>query len=151
SNTQTRPRLRLATPPARATKGTVLIVEDNPINQMVAQRFVERAGYEAHVVGDGSEAVKCLVSERRPFDVVLMDCQMPVMDGLTATRSIIEALAKHERPPIIAVTASVLATDRQRCLEAGMDDFLSKPIDSKRLELLLAKYVAQAEPASSAS
>ncbi|MFT7579533.1 MAG: two-component system capsular synthesis sensor histidine kinase RcsC, partial [Myxococcota bacterium] len=62
SNTQTRPRLRLATPPARATKGTVLIVEDNPINQMVAQRFVERAGYEAHVVGDGSEAVKCLVS-----------------------------------------------------------------------------------------
>ncbi len=112
----------------------VLVAEDHPINRMLATRMLQRAGHEVVSVENGAEAVTAIESGR--FDLVLMDVQMPVMDGLDATRAVRrrEAVTGHHIP-IIALTAFALAGDRERCLEAGMDDYLSKPM---RAESLLA-------------
>ena len=102
----------------------ILVVEDNAINQKVAQLTLQREGYKTvDVVGDGSQAVNACGA--RNYDVVLMDCQMPVMDGLEATQ-LIRRLEK-DQPIIIAVTAHALVDDRKKCLESGMNDYLSKP------------------------
>ncbi len=103
----------------------ILLAEDNPINQMVALRLLESLGYRADVVENGLEAVEAV--QRRTYDVVLMDIMMPVMDGLEATRRIRQAPLATS-PRIIAVTANALASDRQRCLEAGMDEHIPKPL-----------------------
>ncbi|NNE34881.1 MAG: response regulator, partial [Rhodothermales bacterium] len=104
----------------------ILIAEDNLINQKVALRLLERLGYKADVVANGLEA---LVSVRHvDYDIVLMDVQMPEMDGLEATRQLCKLYEKHERPRICAVTADAQASDRDACFEAGMDDYLSKPV-----------------------
>lgn len=104
----------------------ILLVEDNPINQMVAARLLEQAGHRVTVAGNGAIAVAEV--SRQPFDVVLMDLQMPVMDGFEATR----AIRRRERPgerrlPIIALTAQALHGYREKCLGAGMDGFVTKP------------------------
>ncbi len=108
----------------------ILLAEDNAINQMVALRLLESLGYRADVVENGLEAVEA--AQRRAYDVILMDIMMPVMDGLEATRRIRKAGLAHP-PRIIAVTANALAGDRQRCLDAGMDEHIPKPL---RLDVL---------------
>jgi PAS domain S-box-containing protein len=104
----------------------ILIAEDNLINQKVALRLLERLGYEADVVANGMEAV--VASRHVHYDAILMDVQMPEMDGLEATRQLCKQHPPDDRPRIIAVTADAQASDREECLRAGMDDYLSKPV-----------------------
>ena len=128
-------------------RARILVVEDNVINQKVAVKLLQRGGYRCEVACDGREALAAL--ESRPFDLVLMDCQMPVMDGLEATRAIRERrLGPNGHVPIVAMTANALKEDRQRCLAAGMDDYLSKPIDPKELLAVIERQLpsAQDEP-----
>jgi CheY-like chemotaxis protein len=104
----------------------ILIAEDNPTNQKLMQHVLSKLGYSADVVADGGEALAAVDRER--YDVVFMDVQMPAMDGLTATRRIRETIAEDRRPQIIAMTANAMQGDREACLAAGMDDYVSKPI-----------------------
>ena len=125
----------------------VLIVEDNPVNQLVAAEMVKRLGLHADVVGDGAEALAAL--ERLPYDLVLMDCQMPVMDGFEATRRLRDRQQPTQRLPVIAMTANAIRGDRERCLEAGMDDYLPKPVRLSELSAMLRRWLpaADTEPA----
>jgi two-component system sensor histidine kinase/response regulator len=117
----------------------VLLVEDNPVNQTVATKIMQRAGYEVTVAGDGQEAIEWF--EKKRFDLILMDVQMPVLGGIEATKAIRAREARRswamsgrwEVTPIIAMTAHVMQGDRERCLEAGMDDYVSKPIQPSDL------------------
>jgi CheY-like chemotaxis protein len=111
----------------------ILLAEDNVVNQKLALRLLEKLGYRADVAGNGIEAIEAL--ERQPYDLLLSDVQMPEMDGLEATRRILERWPEGERPWIVAMTAEAMSGDRERCLEAGMNDYLTKPI---RVEELVA-------------
>ena len=133
----TRALLSAAGSGPQAYSGRVLVVEDNPVNQKVAQKFLERLGCVVRVVGDGKEAVD--ISARERFDLILMDMQMPVMDGIEATRAIRAAETDGTRTPIVALTANVLASQFQSCLDAGMDDVLAKPLEASRLRDLLER------------
>lgn len=131
--------------------GSVLVVEDNAINRKVVESMLTRRGYECVLAQDGKQAVDMLATGETSPDLILMDCQMPVMDGFEATRHIRrwEAEEARQRTPIIALTASAFAEDKARCDEAGMDDFLSKPIDFNALDRLLERWVsATASPAA---
>lgn len=116
-------------------KQRVLLVEDNQVNQMVARKMLEKSGYLVFIASNGEEAIHQL--ELAEFDIILMDCQMPVMDGFEATEKI-RKLTNQDKSkiPIIALTANAMKSDEDKCLEAGMNDFLTKPI---RLETLKAK------------
>jgi CheY-like chemotaxis protein/HPt (histidine-containing phosphotransfer) domain-containing protein len=129
----------LATAPQRQYGARVLVVEDNPVNQKVAQKFLERLGCSVRVAGDGAEALEMSAGE--PFDLILMDMQMPVMDGVSATRAIRARERGGPRTPIIALTANVLAGQFQSCLDAGMDDVLAKPLEAQRLQDMLERFV----------
>ncbi len=118
-------------------EGNILLVEDNPVNQKVALRFLERMGFKVRIADNGLEGVKAFTEGR--FDIVLMDLQMPVMDGLTATRRIRE-LETGPRTPIVALTANAMAGQLERCTEAGMDAFLTKPLELVRLREVLDRY-----------
>jgi CheY-like chemotaxis protein len=115
----------------------VLLAEDNEVNRRLALRLLEKLGYRADVAANGLEALEAL--ERRPYDVVLMDVEMPEMDGLEASRRIHGAWSGHERPRIIAMTANAMPGDRDTCLAAGMDDYLSKPIQLEELGRALGR------------
>jgi GAF domain-containing protein/CheY-like chemotaxis protein len=104
----------------------ILLAEDNVVNQKLAIRLLEKLGYRADVVGNGIEAIEAL--ERQTYDLLLSDVQMPEMDGLEATRRILERWPPGERPWIVAMTAEAMSGDRERCLAAGMNDYLAKPI-----------------------
>jgi PAS domain S-box-containing protein len=123
----------------------VLVVEDHPINQAVTMRLLERLGHEVHLAENGEEALERLDVET--FDVVLMDCRMPVLDGYAATRELRrrEATAGTVHTPVIALTANALPEERQRCLEAGMDDYLAKPIAVADIELVIDRWLAAGE------
>jgi signal transduction histidine kinase/DNA-binding response OmpR family regulator len=113
----------------------ILIAEDNVVNQKVAVRLLERMGYHADVVANGLEALQAV--HRQPYDVVLMDVQMPEMDGLEAARRINREFSAGRRPRLIALTANVFPSDQETCKEAGMDDFLGKPLELDRLRRAL--------------
>ncbi|MBP7148476.1 MAG: response regulator [Acidobacteria bacterium] len=117
----------------------VLLAEDNPINQKVALRMLEKMGYRVEVVASGCQALAAVA--RKPFDLVLMDCQMPEMDGYEATQRIRELSGPAARIPIIAVTANAMAGDRERCLAAGMDDYLAKPFNPREVAALLERWL----------
>jgi len=124
---------------------SILLVEDNMLNELVAMGMLRLLDRTADVVVNGLQAVDTL--HRRRYDIVLMDIQMPVMDGLTATRRIRAELAPDQQPYIIALTANAMAGDEQRCLDAGMDAYLSKPFSKEQLGSALAK--AGGRPVSS--
>jgi signal transduction histidine kinase/CheY-like chemotaxis protein/HPt (histidine-containing phosphotransfer) domain-containing protein len=128
-------------PPGTPIRGHVLLVEDNPVNRQVAQRLLQLAGLSLDSAENGKEAVDRL--DAGHYDAVLMDCQMPVMDGYTATRTIrnTEAERKLPRIPIIAMTANAMVGDREKCLASGMDDYLSKPLNRSLLEDTLRRWL----------
>jgi CheY-like chemotaxis protein len=111
----------------------ILLAEDNVVNQKLALRLLQQMGYRADLASNGLEAIESL--ERQPYDVVLMDVQMPEMDGLEATRRIVQRWPNGARPRIVAMTANAMQGDREACLAAGMDDYVTKPI---RVEALVA-------------
>ena len=120
----------------------VLLVEDNPINLMVAQKMLEKVGLKASLANNGIEAL--LQLKEQSFDLVLMDCQMPEMDGFDATREIrkLDIRALNQQPlPIVAMTANVMSGDRERCLEVGMDDYIGKPVQRDQLASVLKRWL----------
>ncbi len=145
----------------------ILIAEDNVVNQKVALRMLTKLGYQIDVVANGQEAVTAFAE--RPYDLIFMDCQMPEMDGFEATRKIrkmegeqlkgrsqaqeddpsetalVSRFSSHSRVPIIAFTANALKGDREQCLDAGMDDFLSKPVKIEKLDALLSRWLSSQE------
>lgn len=126
--------------PKRQYSAKVLLVEDNLINQRVAQRVLERLGCEVQVVGDGEQAVAAYAQDA--YEFILMDMQMPIMDGLEATRRIRALETAGKRVPIVALTADVMTGTLERCLDAGMDDYLSKPLDVSRLQEVLDRFLS---------
>ncbi len=125
--------------PSWSMQPLVLVAEDSPVNQIVAARALERCGCRTEVVGDGSEALRAL--GERSFDAVLMDCQMPVLDGYAATGELRERESGGRRTPVIAMTAHAMDGDRERCLAAGMDDYVTKPIHHSDLIAALIRWI----------
>ncbi len=125
--------------PTVGSKGRVLVVEDNSLNQLVAERVVSRLGYQVDIVANGEEALNAV--DRTSYSALLMDCHMPVMDGFEATKEIRRREGEGRRTPIIAMTAGALPEDRERCLAAGMDDYTPKPVDVAVLGSLLAHWI----------
>lgn len=120
------------------SKGRILVVEDNEVNQLVARSMVVKLGYEVDVVSDGSQALASTAAV--DYVAVLMDCHMPVMDGFAATRAIRARGGRGASLPVIAMTAGAMAEDREACRAAGMDDYLTKPVDMAELEQALAHW-----------
>lgn len=137
-------------PAARYAGSKVLLVEDNAVNQMVANRLLKGFGIEAYIVENGALALEAIRRER--FDLILMDCQMPVMDGYTAALAVREDEARGAGPapgsrvPIVAMTANALSGDRERCLAAGMDDYVIKPIKRDTVAAALARWLVPDAP-----
>jgi CheY-like chemotaxis protein len=142
------PALAEQNPGAGKLRGRALLVEDNPINQKVAQSLIRMLGLECDTADNGEIAVQRM--KAGDLDLVLMDCQMPVMDGYTATREWrqYESANSLAPLPIIAMTANAMAGDRQKCLDSGMDDYLSKPVDRRLLETCLGLWLQRSPQAA---
>ena len=125
----------------------VMAVDDNPVNRMVAQQQLEHLGFLAESVEDGREALERLSRER--FDAVLMDCQMPGIDGYETTRRLRVGEEGSRRTVVIAVTAHAMAGERERCLEAGMDDYLAKPYRTEDLGALIDRWLLSVRESAS--
>jgi Amt family ammonium transporter len=146
--TQPAPTPAVASPSLpRARRAHLLLAEDNPVNQTVAIELLQDAGFTCDLASDGNAAVEAV--QRKHYDLILMDCQMPGLNGFEATRKIrqLEAAGSITGPrrPIIALTANAIAGDRDRCLEAGMDDYISKPIDPDLLFKVIEKNLPARE------
>ena len=137
--------------PLGSAGARVLLVEDNPVNQLVAMRLLERLGLDVHVARTGREALEALDREDSDYELILMDCQMPELDGYETTRQIRAKEGGGRSIPIIAMTAHALAGDRDRCLAAGMDDYLAKPIDVNRLRHMLERWTRPPRPSPARS
>jgi CheY-like chemotaxis protein len=122
----------------------ILLAEDNLVNQKVAVHMLKRLGYSADIAGNGEEVLEAIAQKQ--YDVILMDLQMPKMDGLEATRRIIRDLPSRRRPRIIAMTANALESDREECLRAGMNEYITKPVKMEKLAEALEKCQAMALP-----
>jgi CheY-like chemotaxis protein len=129
---------------ARATLPRVLVAEDNPVNQLVARKMLEKLGCRVEVAADGVEALAAL-SSGVPYSAVLMDVQMPNMDGYEATAEIRRRESEGGRPPIpiVAMTANAMEGDREEALGAGMDDYITKPVTSEALEVILKRWLPE--------
>ena len=123
----------------------ILLVEDNVVNQKVALRLLEKMGYRVDVVADGNAALAAWQVDR--YDLVLMDCQMPELDGYETTREIRRLEAGLRRVPIVALTADAMKGTEQKCLDAGMDDYISKPIDREKLRICLERHLGEHDSA----
>jgi two-component system, sensor histidine kinase and response regulator len=143
-STKVRPDSPVTGSPATRTVspglGKVLIAEDNAINQRVVAIMLSRLGYSTDVASEGAAVLEML--QKQHYDVVLMDCQMPGMDGYEATKAIRALPSEVSKIPIIAVTANALPGQRERCLSIGMNDYISKPIQIELLASTLRKYLA---------
>jgi CheY-like chemotaxis protein len=128
---------RLSAVPAQQVR--LLLAEDNVVNQRVACRMLEKLGFRVDVVANGAEAVAAI--GRIPYDLVFMDCQMPEMDGYQATQAIRRSETPDRHLPVIALTAAAMQGDRQRCLDAGMDDYLAKPVTRAALVETLQRWL----------
>jgi len=120
--------------------GRVLLVEDNPVNQIVAKKMLEKMGMDYAVVNNGQEAVD-RIAEDQNFNLILMDCQMPVMDGYEATHVIRDKEKESDHIIIVAMTANAMEGDKEQCIEAGMDDYIAKPVKSPDLKAILYKWL----------
>ena len=129
-------------PEVAGVKLRVLVAEDNVVNQKIVLKLLSKLGHSANAVANGLEAIQA--NQRMEYDVILMDCQMPDMDGYEATAEIRRLESRERRIPIIALSANAMAGDREKCLDAGMDDFLTKPIQPKLLAETLQKWAAAA-------
>jgi len=134
----------LAAPPTALSAMRILLVEDNLVNQRVAMAVLKKLGLTPDLASNGLEA--CAAAASQTYDLILMDCQMPEMDGFQATRLIRERAAGSRRVPILAMTANAMHGDRERCLEAGMDDYLAKPIAILDLKDALLRWLPPAVP-----
>ena len=124
----------------------LLVVEDNTVNQQVARGRLEKLGYDVRVAEHGAAALELLQKEQ--FDLIFMDCQMPVLDGYQTTRRIRQDERNSPRPvhtPIIAMTAHALAGDREQCLKAGMDDYVAKPFKTEEIRQVLERWLKNRE------
>jgi CheY-like chemotaxis protein len=116
----------------------ILMADDNRVNQKVGSRFLEKLGYRAELANNGLEVLQAL--ERQPYDIVFLDVQMPEMDGYAAARELRRRWGGAGRPRIIAMTGNAMQGDREKCLEAGMDDYISKPIRVEDLQIALVRW-----------
>lgn len=123
----------------------ILIAEDNEINQKVLKAIFEKNKYQYEIASDGLQAYNLM--KQKNFDLILMDCQMPILDGFQATKMIRETELKinKSRCPIVAITANAMSGDKEKCLEAGMDDFLAKPFKSQDILKIIEKWSNQKE------
>jgi CheY-like chemotaxis protein len=143
---EARPRVRTGTVETATRKeGRILLAEDNDISREVAHTILAEAGYQCDVVENGESAVEAVIGGQ--YSLVLMDCQMPKMDGFQATERIREHEARcgSQHVPIVALTASALKGDRERCLAAGMNDYISKPLDPARFVVLVQSHLERHE------
>jgi PAS domain S-box-containing protein len=137
--------VELSAPVGASRAARILVAEDNLVNQRVALKMLQKLGWEADVVGDGEQALTALAKRR--YDLVLMDCQMPVLDGYEATRKIRDEQSDvlDHSVPIVAMTANALKGDRERCIAAGMDDHVPKPVRKPMLAALLERWISGTE------
>jgi CheY-like chemotaxis protein len=133
------PTVRSDVVPAPNVRGRVLVVDDNPVNALVASAMLKRIGLEVDVVEDGQQALERM--HPGSYDVVLMDCQLPVLDGWEATRRYRRSEPAGKRLPIVALTANAVLGDRERCLQAGMDDYLAKPVEMDKLVAAMTHWL----------
>ena len=127
----------------RNPQGLILLAEDNLANRKVAEIQLSRLGYVTLAVLNGRECVAAFMQPGARFSLILMDCNMPVMDGYAATQEIrrVEETGKEGRTPIVAMTANVMEGDRELCLAAGMDDYLAKPVSQDAMREMMAKWI----------
>ncbi|MGA2471458.1 MAG: ATP-binding protein [Solirubrobacteraceae bacterium] len=137
-------RLRCAPAPPGDSLGVVLVAEDNPVNQIIAARMLEKLGYGLELVADGNQALEAIA--KTDYAAVLMDCQMPAMDGYEATREIRRREHGAAHLPIVAMTANAMSGDRAKCLAAGMDDYISKPMRAALLGDILSRCLRNSHP-----
>ena len=128
--------------PVEKSNAKILLVEDNKVNQMVALGMLKTLGYRCSIANHGAEALTAVEAE--VFDLILMDMQMPVMDGVTATKRIRNLDHPSALTPIVAVTANVMPDDLKACLDAGMNDYLCKPFNKAELSERIEKYLGSA-------
>jgi len=144
-------RTNAVQPPATATanRWLVLLAEDNPVNQKLARHLLGKLGCQVDVVNDGMEALKQWTE--KPYDAIFMDCQMPELDGYETTRQIRASGGRGRRIPIVAITASSMVGDRERCLAAGMTDYVSKPLDPRELRRVLQALMPEGSASAGVS